>query len=104
MALALAAMMSRTGILLAVVMMFVFCYRLILREEGELESSQGEIYRAYLKTVPRILPSWSPRTASAGSRAAWDAGFKAELWYWGFAVALAAFALTLDLKLFFGAM
>src|ERR1700733_9177441 len=40
MAVAIGAMMSRAGFFLAVVAMLVFCYRLILREEAELQASQ----------------------------------------------------------------
>jgi hypothetical protein len=47
------------------------------------------------------VPSLWPRIASAGRHARWAAGFKAESWYWGFAAALVAFAITLKLTLFF---
>jgi hypothetical protein len=75
--------------------------RLIFREESELQASQGESYRAYCRAVPRLWPSLVARISSAGSEARWKDGFKAESWYWGFALALAAFAITLQLKLFF---
>jgi hypothetical protein len=38
---------------------------------------------------------------AAGSKARWAEGFKAEAWYWGFAASLLAFAITLNLTLFF---
>lgn len=101
MGIAMGAMMSRTGFLVAVLAMLVFCYRLILREEAELHASQGEQYESYRKAVPRLWPSLWPRTASAGRQARWTEGFKAESWYWGFAAALAAFSITLNVKLFF---
>ena len=101
MAIAMGALMSRLGIVLAVVGTIWFCYRLILREESELEASQGESYRAYCKAVPRLWPSPWPRIPSAGSQPKWADGLKAELWYWGFAAALTAFAATLQIKLFF---
>jgi len=93
------AMASRTGFVVAVVLMLVFCYRLILREESELQASQGQQYEAYRRAVPRLWPSLQPRVASSGQRAQWIEGFKAESWYWGFAVALVAFALTLNTRL-----
>lgn len=96
MAVGMGAMMSRVGFFVAVVLMVVFCYRLILREEGDLLASQGESYRNYLEAVPRLFPSLTSRTASAGRRADWSAGFKAELWYWGIALGLVAFAITLN--------
>ena len=100
MVIGMGAMMSRTGFLVAVVAMLVFCHRLILREEAELQASLGEQYEAYRNAVPRLWPSLWPRVASAGRQARWTKGFKAESWYWGFAVALVTFAITLKLKLF----
>jgi protein-S-isoprenylcysteine O-methyltransferase Ste14 len=101
MAVGMGSMMSRTGFLVVVVAMLVFCYRLINREEAELQASQGEQYERYRRAVPRLLPSLWPRVASSGRKANWGAGFKAESWYWGFAVALMAFAITLKIQLFF---
>ena len=101
MVIAMGAMMSRLGFFVAVVIMLVFCYRLILREEAELEANQGEEYKAYRNAVPRLWPALWPRIASAGHQARWADGFKAESWYWGFAAALVAFAITLKLWLFF---
>jgi protein-S-isoprenylcysteine O-methyltransferase Ste14 len=101
MAIAIGAMMSRTGFFLAVVAMLVFCYRLILREEAELQADQGEQYESYRKAVPRLWPSLRPLIASAGRQASWIEGFKAESWYWGFAAALVTFAITLKLTLFY---
>src|SRR5260370_1352883 len=81
--------------------MLVFCYRLILREETELQAGQGEQYQGYRKAVPRLWPAPWPRIACAGRQARWADGFKAESWYWGFAAALVVFAITLKLTLFF---
>lgn len=101
MVIAVGAMMSRLGFFVAVVAMLVFCYRLILREEAELQANQGEHYKGYRNAVPRLWPALWPRIASAGRQAKWADGFKAESWYWGFAAALVAFAITLKLWLFF---
>lgn len=84
--------------------MLVFCYRLILREEAELQAAQGESYARYRNTVPRLWPSVRARVASSGARASWPEGFKAEGWYWGLALSVIAFAVTLNLKLFFWMM
>ena len=100
MAIGMGALMSRTGSLVAILAMLVFCYRLICREEAELQASQGQQYEAYRKAVPRFWPSVWPRIAAAGRQANWAAGLKAESWYWGLAAAVVAFALTLKLKLF----
>jgi len=94
-------MMSRVGFLVAVVAMTVICYRLIFREEAELQAAQGESYGEYRKAVPRFVPLLWSRVPSAGGQARWASGFKAELWYWGFALAVAGFAITLKQIVFF---
>jgi protein-S-isoprenylcysteine O-methyltransferase Ste14 len=101
MAIGMGAMMSRSGFFMAIVAMQLFCYRLILREESELHASQGEQYERYRKAVPRLWPSLWPRVASAGHQTSWAEGFKAESWCWGCAAAVAAFAVTLNIKVFF---
>src|SRR5580698_10374363 len=57
-ALGMGAMMSRLGFFVAVIAMLVFCYRLILCEESDLQASQGEQYRRYRSAVPRLWPSF----------------------------------------------
>src|ERR1700722_1942021 len=101
MAIGLGSMMSRLGFVAAVGAMLIFSYRLIFREEGELQAAQGEQYVRFKKAVPRLLPSPWPRIASAGRKAKWGAGFRAESWYWGSPAGVLAFAITLNLKLFF---
>lgn len=101
MAIAMASMMSRSGATVAILLMWLFCYRLIVREEAELKARQGDPYVWYCNAVPRLWPAPSPRIPASGKAAKWKEGFKAELWYWGFAASLAAFAATLALKYFF---
>jgi protein-S-isoprenylcysteine O-methyltransferase Ste14 len=101
MAIGMGAMTSRIGFFVLVLAMLGFCYRLILREEDELRAAQGQHYEQYRMVVPRFWPSLRARVPSAGGQAIWASGFKAEAWYWGFAVALVAFAITLKIKLFF---
>jgi protein-S-isoprenylcysteine O-methyltransferase Ste14 len=101
MVIGIGAMMSRLGFFVAAAAMLVFCYRLILREEAELQANQGAQYEGYSKAVPRLWPSLWPRIASGGRQAKWADGFKAESWYWGFAAALVVFAITLRVRLFF---
>lgn len=100
-ALGMGAMMSRIGLLLAVIAMLLFSYRLIFREEAELRASQGELYKRYQNAVPRLWPALSPRIASAGGHARWMDGFRAEFWCWGFAISVAAFAITLNTTSFY---
>ena len=95
-------MMNRIGFPVAVLATGVFCYRLILREEAQLGTSQGKPYQAYRDSVPRFWPSPWPRIPSAGGQPRWAEGFKAESWCWGFAAAVLAFAVTLSLAAFYG--
>jgi protein-S-isoprenylcysteine O-methyltransferase Ste14 len=101
MAIALGAMMSRLGFVVAITAMLLFCYRLILREEADLRATQGVSYQQYCAAVPRLFPALTPRTASSGRPANWGAGFKAEAWYWGFAAGEVVFTITLKIVLFF---
>jgi protein-S-isoprenylcysteine O-methyltransferase Ste14 len=101
MAIAMGAMMSRIGSVVCLAGMVVFCYRLIVREEAELSTSQGERYDGYLRLVPRLWPALIPRVSSTARQPDWSAGFKAEGWYWGFAAALLGFTITLKLEVFF---
>lgn len=101
-ALGMGTMASRFGFVLLNVLMLLFSYRLILREEGELAAAQGAGYAAYCARVPRLFPWPVPRIASAGRTPRWGKAFVAESWYWGFALAVAVFAATLSVKLFFG--
>jgi protein-S-isoprenylcysteine O-methyltransferase Ste14 len=99
-AVAMGTLASRFGFLLMNGLMLVFSYRLILREEDELAADQGGGYAAYRARVPRLVPSPAPRVASAGRPARWVAGFTAEAWYWGFAIAVGVFAATLSVPAF----
>jgi len=101
-AIGMGAMASRFGFVLLNALMLLFSYRLILREEGELAAAQGAGYDAYRARVPRLFPSPTPLVPSAGRRPRWKNAFIAESWYWGFALAVAVFAATLSVKLFFG--
>ncbi len=95
------SMMSRLGFILAMAAMLLFCYRLIFREESELQASQGEVYDAYRRAAPRMWPALWPNIAASRRAAKWSEGCKAESWYWGFAASVVAFALTLKLVYFF---
>jgi protein-S-isoprenylcysteine O-methyltransferase Ste14 len=100
MAVSMGSLMSRSGFFVAVAAMLVFCYRLILREEAELQQGQREQYKHYYKAVPRLWPSMGPRIASTKRQARWTEGFMAESWYYGLAAAVVAFTITMSLMLF----
>jgi len=90
-------MASRTGFLFLVAATVPFVYRLILREEAGLLESQGESYRRYFETVPRLWPSWRPRVPAGGGRPNWVDGFIGETCMWGLAIGMAVFDVTLRL-------
>ena len=90
-------MASRTGFLFLVAATVPFVYRLILREEAGLLESQGESYRRYFETVPRLWPSWRPLVPAGGGRPNWVDGFIGETCMWGLAMGMAVFDVTLRL-------
>src|SRR5205085_12352115 len=61
MTLGMGMMASRLGLVVLVCLNLLFVYRLILREEAELLSKQGERYQQFCNTVPRLWPSLTPR-------------------------------------------
>jgi protein-S-isoprenylcysteine O-methyltransferase Ste14 len=93
-------MASRIGFVVLVAGMIIFVLRLISREETELARDQGEAYQRYCAAVPRILPALTPRVPSAENVPDWGQAFRVEAAYWLMAAALAAFAATLNLKVF----
>ena len=92
-------MASRLGLVVMVLGMWLFVYRLILREEDGLRDSQGESYRAYLAAVPRFLPALTPRVASGNGKARWAQAIGGEMFGWLLGVAVLVFAATLNGKL-----
>jgi protein-S-isoprenylcysteine O-methyltransferase Ste14 len=69
--------------------------RLIGREEEELEQQQGVRFHEFVRSVPRLLPSISPRLPAAGLDPCWGKAFQAEAAMWGFFVTMIAFTITL---------
>jgi protein-S-isoprenylcysteine O-methyltransferase Ste14 len=103
MTLSMALLASRSGWLVIVASMMVFQYRLIGREEAELLRTQGEPYRAYCRAVPRVWPSFSARVPAGDGKPRWKQAWLAEaFFFWGFAAALACFAVTLNLAYTYG--
>ena len=102
MAVGIGLMASRIGFLVLSLGMTAFVIRLLLREEAELLRDQGEPYRRYCAAVPRLVPSLTPRVPPAGNAPHWGQGFRAELMYWLLVLSMAAFAVTLNIKVFWG--
>jgi len=94
-------MASRIGFAILVLGMIIFDYRLILREEASILTSQGESYRAYCSAVPRLLLSVRPKLPSGGAKPNWSGGFLGEAFMWVLAASVAAFAITFSLKIFY---
>lgn len=90
---------SRLGGAWIVLAILVFQARLVAREEAELLGRHGESYAAYLARVPGLLPAAAPRLPDAGSRPRWGQALFGEAFVWIFALALAVFAVTLDVAL-----
>ena len=102
MAVGIGFMASRVGFLILSLGMTVFVIRLLLREEFELLRDQGEPYQRYCAAVPRLVPALTPRVPPAGNVPHWGQGLRAELMYWLMAVAMVVFAVTLNIKFFWG--
>ena len=98
--LAFVPMTSRFGAPVLVAGVAAFVYRLIRREESEMARSQGQAFRDYCDAVPRLLPSLAPRVPPSGNKPSWLQGFVGETMMWGFFVALAGFAWTLDPRVY----
>ncbi len=99
MAAGIGVMASRLGWLVMVLGMLLFMYRLILREEEGLVQTQGESYRAYLKAVPRMWPSLTPRVPRGNGQARWGQAVAGEMFIWLFGLAELCFAITLNFKI-----
>jgi protein-S-isoprenylcysteine O-methyltransferase Ste14 len=91
---------SRLGFVVIVGGLTLLYYRLIGREESQLSETQGESYRQFLKAVPRLIPSLSPRLPSGGVVPRWGQAFAGETFMWFFAGAAVCFAATLNQWLF----
>lgn len=92
-------MASRLGWFVMVAGMWLFCYRLILREEAGLRETQGESYRAYLKAVPRLWPALRPRVPSGAVQPRWAQALGGEMFSWLIGAGVLVFALTLNFQL-----
>ncbi len=97
-------MASRIGCAILVVGMWLFVYRLILREEAGISASQGEAYRAYCAAVPRLLPALRPQLPSANRTPDWTGGFLGEAFMWVLAASLVTFAISLKRQIYFGVL
>jgi protein-S-isoprenylcysteine O-methyltransferase Ste14 len=100
-ALGMGFMANREGFFIIVIGMFVIAFRLIFREEAQLLASQGDSYRRYLQTVPRIIPSLTARVPASGARPKWGQAFFGETFFWAFAAGSIGFAVTFQMKFWY---
>ena len=100
MAVGVGAVASRMGFVLLFVAMFVFHYRLILREEEELSATQGESYREYCARVPQLWFAIAPRIPPSGNRAHWLNGVLGEMSRWAAAIGAMVYAYTFNIKIY----
>jgi protein-S-isoprenylcysteine O-methyltransferase Ste14 len=94
-------MANREGFFVIVIGMILIAYRLIFREEAQLLASQGESYRRYLQTVPRLIPSLAPLVPASGAQPRWPQAFFGETFLWAFAAASIGFAVTMKMKFWY---
>ena len=94
-------MASRIGFAVLVLGMVAFDYRLILREEAGITACQGDSFRAYCAAVPRLLPALRPKLPTGGGVPNWRGGLLGEAFMWVMAAAVVAFAITLNLNVYF---
>ena len=89
---------SRVGWFILVGGMSFFVRRLIGYEESALSATQGESYRAYFASVPRLWLSLTPRFPAGGTSPQWLKAFFGEAWMWYFSGAGVFLAATLDFR------
>lgn len=95
----MALVMPPTGALVCMVLLTVFLLRLTLGEEAFLAKQLGAPYRAFLASVPRLLPRLRSAIAKGNARPDWLRGMLAELLPVGVFVTLACVSWTYDNRL-----
>src|SRR5258706_13278046 len=87
-AVGIAVTASRTGALVMLLFVPLFLLRLVLREEADLRASQGESYAAYVRAVPRLVPSPWSRVPTSGRAGSWRRAGMGEERFWMFGLGL----------------
>lgn len=95
----MALIMPPTGALVCLVLLTVFLLRLILGEEAFLANQLGSPFRAYLASVPRLVPRLRSAIAKGNTKPDWLRGVLAELLPVGVFVTLACVSWTYDNRL-----
>jgi len=87
---AISVLMPASGAAVTLVLMTIFLLRLILGEEAFLAPKLGEPYAAYLKAVPRLIPSLRPHVAASGQAPNWGRAILGEITPIGVLISFAA--------------
>jgi protein-S-isoprenylcysteine O-methyltransferase Ste14 len=96
---AMALIMPPTGALFTIVLLTFFLLRLILGEEAFLAATLGEPFRAYLQSVPRIIPRLRRTVAHGTTKPYWMRAVLAEILPIGVFVTLVFFSWSYDNRL-----
>jgi protein-S-isoprenylcysteine O-methyltransferase Ste14 len=96
---AMALIMPPTGALFTMALLTIFLIRLILGEEAFLSATLGEPFRAYLQSVPRIIPRLRSTVAHGTTKAYWMRAVLAEILPIGVFITLAFFSWSYDNRL-----
>lgn len=96
---AMAFVMPPTGALVAMPLLTVFLLRLILAEEAFLTVQLGEPYKAYVHSVPRLIPRFRGAPPAAGHKPHWLMAVLTELNPIGVFVTLAVLSWWYDNEL-----
>jgi protein-S-isoprenylcysteine O-methyltransferase Ste14 len=94
--LSIAILMPPSGALVFFVVLGLFYFRLILGEEAFLRGALGVSYQAYLRQVPRLLPSLHPRIAKSTTQPEWLMSLVAEFLPVSYSLCLAVLAWRYD--------
>jgi protein-S-isoprenylcysteine O-methyltransferase Ste14 len=84
-------LMPPSGAIFAVVLLWIFQFRLALAEEPFLTARFGQAYLDYKKTVSRFLPSPKSQVASAGLQPRWLQAMLGEIYFIAVVLVLAGF-------------
>lgn len=90
--LALSILMSPSGAVFAVLTALIFQSLLVAGEERLLLAQRGEQYTAYIKTVPRWIPTLRTKIASSRARPRWGPALLGEFYFGAVAAIFLALA------------
>ena len=92
----IALLMPPSGAVFAVVLLWVFQFRLALAEEPFLAARFGQPYLAYKAAVPRFLPTPKAQVPAAGANPQWPQAVLGELYFILVFLVLAVFGWGFD--------